>query len=325
MNPFAQSRQDRVGSLGETVLIKRISEWLGAASPDTPAGIGDDCSAVHLPSDKSYLLTTTDPVIYQRHFDGQLKPEQVAIKLLNRNISDIASMGGTPRHATLSLALPNHLSIDWLRRFYIGLSQEAYKLNIQVNGGDVTPTEDFLGAFMTLVGYGNERILERKGASVDALVFVTGSLGGSRLKKHFNFEPRLPEGQWLATQVGVSSCMDLSDGIGKDCAAILLDHCNAIIDASRIPVSEDAHALSQLSGRSPLDHAINDGEDYELLFTLEPDQDYDTFVGDWKTRFKTSITQIGIISKRVASHPSVVFSNLDEKIEPTGYDPFRTP
>ncbi len=324
MNPFAQSREDRVGSLGETVLIKRISEWLGAASPDAPAGIGDDCSAVPLPSDKSYLLTTTDPVIYQRHFDDQLKPEQVATKLLNRNISDIASMGGTPRHATLSLALPNHLSIDWLQRFYTGLSQEACQRQIQVNGGDVSPTEEFLGAFMTLVGYGNERILKRKGASLEALVFVTGSLGGSRLEKHFNFEPRLSEGQWLATQKGVSSCMDLSDGIGKDCAAILLDHCGATIDASRIPISEDARTLSQSSGRSPLDHAINDGEDYELLFTLEADQDYDRFISDWKSQFETSVTQIGHITKRVANHPSVVFSNLGGKIDPTGYDPFKT-
>ncbi len=323
MNPFAHSREDRVGTLGEAILIKRISEWLGGASPNAPAGIGDDCSAIPLPSDKSYLLTTTDPVIYQRHFDDKLNPEQIAIKLLNRNISDIASMGGTPRHATLSLALPNHLSIDWLQRFFVGLSKEACKRQIQINGGDVSSTEEFLGAFMTLVGYGNKRILERKGASVEALVFVTGSLGGSRLEKHHNFEPRLSEGQWLATQPGVSSCMDLSDGLGKDCAAILFDHCSATIDANQIPISRDARISSQSSGRSPIDHAINDGEDYELLFTLEPDQDYDTFVSDWKSQFETSITQIGHITKRVANHPIVFFSNLDDKIDLMGYDPFR--
>ncbi len=325
MNPIALSHEDRVGSLGETVLIEKIKTWLGSASPDSPAGIGDDCSAVLLPRDQSYLLTTADPVIFRRHFDESLAPEHVSKKLLRRNISDIAAMGGTPKYATLSLAIPNHLSIEWLQRFYSALSTEANQRHIQVNGGDVSPTEDFVGVFMTLIGFAGERILERKGAGPGSRLFVTGTLGGSRLKKHYSFEPRLREGQWLASHPAVSSCMDLSDGLGKDCAAILYDHCSAIIDSRKVPTSADAKTHSETSGRSALDHAINDGEDYELLFTLEPDQDPDSFETEWKQAFATRLSQIGYIAERTANQPSVAFSDAGNDINLTGYDPFRTP
>lgn len=324
MNPFAHSSEDRIDSLGESALIENIKNWLGPASPDSPVGIGDDCSSVSLPRDESYLLTTTDPVIYQRHFDDSLTPEDVAIKLLNRNISDIASMGGTPRHATLSLAIPNNLSIDWLQRFYSSLSIVSRQKNIQVNGGDVSPTQDFIGAFMTLVGYGNNRVLERKKANPNALLFVTGSLGGSRLSKHYTFEPRVAEGQWLVKQSAISSCMDLSDGLGKDCDAFVSENCCAQIDSHCIPISEDAYTLSKSSGRTPLDHAINDGEDYELLFTLEDKQEKNRFKDAWNQQFNTPITQIGHITERNANQPCVIFSDLGNEINLTGYDPFRS-
>jgi len=324
MNPFAQSKEESVSEWSENALIGKIKNWLGSASPDTPLGIGDDCSAVPLPRDKAYLLTTTDPVIYGSHFDECLSPENVAKKLLRRNISDIASMGGDPRHAILSLAAPGSLSLDWLQRFYTGLSREAEQWEIQINGGDLTSTEDFLGAFLTLVGYANDRILERKGASPGSLLYVTGSLGGSRLGKHFSFEPRLPEGQWLASHPAVTSCMDLSDGLGKDCAALLLDHCAAVIDAGSIPVSKAARTVAKESGRPPLDHAINDGEDYELLFTLEPDWDPQQFESAWNAQFDTRLSQIGRIEERSGDQAPVSLSDSHNSIRFSGYDPFRS-
>ncbi len=324
MNPYAQSPEDEISALGEASLIEQIKAWLGSASPDSPEGIGDDCSAVALPRDKAYLLTTADPVIYQSHFDDRLAPENVAAKLLRRNVSDIASMGGAPRHATLSLAIPSNLSLEWLRRFYTGLSVEANRWNVQINGGDLTPTKQFIGAFLTLIGYANDRILERKGASPGSTLCVTGTLGGTRLKKHYSFEPRLPEGQWLASHPSVSSCMDVSDGLGKDCPALLFDHCAVVIDSERVPISQDAHAMAAESGRSLLDHAFNDGEDYELLFTLEPGTDLQQFEAVWKAQFKTRLSYIGHIETRAPGQPPLSVSNARLDFNPAGYDPFRS-
>ena len=78
MNPFASGKENRIDSIGESALIELMRDWLGTASPPTPKGIGDDCSAIPLPTNKSHLLTTADPVIYKRHFEDSLSPEQVA-------------------------------------------------------------------------------------------------------------------------------------------------------------------------------------------------------------------------------------------------------
>lgn len=324
MKPFALSRNDSVQTLGESELIEKIRDWLGTASPQSPAGIGDDCSAIPLPGSKSCFLTTADPVIYQRHFDDLLSPEKVASKLLKRNISDIASMGGEPRHATLSLAIPGNLSIEWLHRFYSGLSKEALNRNIQINGGDISSTDNFVGAFMTLIGFTSARLLERKGAKPKSRLFVSGTLGGSGLRKHYAFEPRLKEGQWLANHTEVLSCMDLSDGLGKDCASLASKDCAVLIDSKTIPISDDAKSQSSESGRSALDHAINDGEDYELLFSLNSCCDTQRFQSDWERHFNTRLTQIGYFEKRNTGQPSVSFLNLPDEVTTIGYEHFRS-
>ncbi len=324
MNPFADAPSQSAGAYGERALIEKIREWLGDASPPTPQGIGDDCAATPLPRNFNTLLTTADPVVYNRHFDDTISPEDVARKLLNRNISDIAAMGGSPRHATLSLAIPENLSINWLQRFFNRLSSEARDRDVQVNGGDTTATDGFLGAFLTLVGFANDRVLSRKNATTGSALFTTGALGGSRLGKHCQFEPRLAEGQWLATQTEVSSCMDISDGLGKDCAALVANEFSAEIDASRIPIADDAQKIARESGHSPLHHALNDGEDYELLFTLDPERDPDAFETQWRQTFSTALTRIGTIVSRQPKQPAILLQNSPPDINLSGYEHFRT-
>ncbi len=324
MNPFASDEIDRVDSIGESALIERMREWLGDASPPTPQGIGDDCSAIPAPSGKTHLLTTADPVVYKRHFDDTLTPEQVAGKLLKRNLSDIAAMGGSPRSATISFAIPNGLSIIWLQRFYASLSTEAKKYRIQITGGDTTATDDFLGAFMTLIGFAEGRILERGKAFLGSPLYVTGELGGSLLEKHHAFEPRLGEGQWLAQQPEVLSCMDLSDGLGKDCAAMVPQGLAIRLDAKSIPISDDARRASHQSGRSPLNHAINDGEDFELLFALAPSANIERFESNWRQTFDIALTRIGAIVSRDSDQPLVSIDGAANDIELTGYEHLRS-
>ncbi|MDG2255208.1 MAG: thiamine-phosphate kinase [Opitutaceae bacterium] len=324
MNPFAVEKSDRMDSIGESELIERIRSWLGDVSPDSPRGIGDDCSVLPISPFENQLLVTADPVIYHKHFDDSLKPEQVASKLLKRNASDIAAMGGYPRSATLSLALPSRLSISWLQRFYKGLALEAKHLDTEISGGDISSTDDFIGAFLTLIGVANKRVLERRKATLNSKIYVTGDLGGSILGKHHNFEPRLAEGQWLSTQSTVLACMDLSDGIGKDCPALLEPGLGVLLQADDIPISAAALRLSEQSRRPALEHAINDGEDYELLFALAPSTDHEALQTAWRQVFETPLSLIGVVVEKKPGDPTLSFSETDAFIGFTGYEHFRS-
>src|SRR4051812_24470029 len=121
MRPFTSRSRDSVAALGEEKLIAAIRRWLGSASPATPHGIGDDCAV--LPSSKFPQLLTVDPVIFGRHFDATNHPADVAAKLLKRNLSDIAAMGGRPTAAVIALALDRKTSRRWLEAFYRGLAR----------------------------------------------------------------------------------------------------------------------------------------------------------------------------------------------------------
>ncbi len=324
MNPFSENRSDTVASLGESELINRIRGWLGDASPQSPQGIGDDCAALDIPKEAEKFLITTDPVIYGQHFDDQISPEDSGAKLAKRNLSDIAAMGGKPFASVVSLSIPNHLQISWLERFYSGLRNQALKYQFTIAGGDVSQADSYLGIFMTMTGTSAGKALERGKAVAGCALYVTGELGGSILGKHYRFEPRLAEGQWLASRDETLGCLDLSDGLGKDCSAMLRPNLLAKLDCSRLPISEDAVTLSRSSGRSPLYHAINDGEDFELLFALSPEADLSRFAEDWSENFTTKLTRIG--SVEATNNPEdfpIQLENTGEKISLTGYEHLR--
>ncbi|MAM91929.1 MAG: thiamine-phosphate kinase [Opitutaceae bacterium] len=322
MNPFASKVEAQVGALGETILIQRIQEWLGPSSPEAPKGIGDDCAAIPLPTDRTKLLTTTDPIVYLKHFDNSVAPEQAAAKLLKRNISDIAAMGGEPKHAVISFAFPANLSIDWLQAFYRSLSTEANAYGVEINGGDICETSGFLGAFLTLIGFSGDRVLQRNQTQTGARIYVTGTLGGSISGKHIAFKPRLEEGQWLAKRPETISCMDLSDGLGKDCSSLLSSKQIAIINSKRLPISRAAIELSKSSGRTPIDHAMNDGEDYELLFAIAEPLTPAEFESDWSQRFDTPLTCIGQVAESEETDESIFLTDDSSKIDITGYAHF---
>ena len=324
MTPFANSASDRIDSIGESELIARIKAWLGDACPDSPFGIGDDCSLFRLSPFETQLLTTADPVVYGQHFDDSLEPEWVARKLLRRNLSDIAAMGGVPKIATLSLALPHRLSLTWIRRFYEAISEDALRFETSIVGGDTSATSDYLGVFMTLNGVAGERALERGKGEVDSPIYVTGDLGGSIRSKHHSFEPRLREGQWLAAQESVTACMDLSDGLGKDAVELTKQGLGVRLIADRIPISQDALDLARDNGAQALQRAINDGEDYELAFTLEPSADTDRFESLWMENFSTKLSRIGYICELSDSDPRIAFEDPDIQISFSGYEHFRS-
>ena len=322
MKLFANHSSESVSQLGELALIERIRDRLGTINPPSPAGIGDDCAVFAASAPETQQLVTTDPVIYGKHFDDRLTPRQVAEKLLKRNLSDIAAMGGKPKMATLSLGLADNVSTIWIDAFIDGLARCASDYETQIVGGDVSSAPDgFLGAFLTLIGESTPgtRVLERHKGAEGSPIYVTGELGGSGLGKHYAFTPRLAEGAWLAKSETCLSCTDISDGLGKDFASILGPALQAEIDCLKIPLSSDAKTQSHASGKHALYHAFNDGEDFELLFALSPKSDTTAFERAWARAFPTRLSQIGVIASQT-DESALRLLNAPEHFETRGYE-----
>ena len=275
-SPFSSNGQ-AVGKVGEARLIQKVRDILGTVSPPSPEGIGDDC-AVLTPPETGKLLLTTDPVVYGKHFAPADPPGKVGAKLLKRNLSDIAAMGGQPGPALLALAMGEDLQMEWLAAFLAGLAGACQEYGVHLVGGDITSAAE--GTFIaTLTQTGTAtRPVARQGADIGSPIYVTGSLGGSLQGKHLDFVPRLGEGQFLASLDNLRSMTDLSDGMAKDLPGLLPPGSSASMDVGILPLHPAAH--------SP-EAAFCDGEDYELLFTLEPG----TLLREWP--FETPCTKIG--------------------------------
>ncbi len=285
MTPFTRIHADSVLAQGELQLIARIRRWLGRASPKSPFGIGDDCAVI--PPTKNHQLVTTDPVIYGHHFDDRVPPRAVGAKLLKRNLSDIAAMGGKPVAAVVSLVLARETSLAWLHEFYLGLAACARRYRVKIVGGDISQgPAGFVGAFLTLHGESTgRRVVTRTGARPGDHIYVTGTLGGSLLGQHYNFTPRLAEGVWLARRKEVCAMMDVSDGLAKDLDALTPAGLVPALQESAIPVSAAARRCALRTKCRPLHHALCDGEDYELLIVVRSRANKTGLERDWRKRF----------------------------------------
>jgi thiamine-monophosphate kinase len=284
MRAFTSQPRDSVAALGETRLIESIRRWLGSASPPAPFGIGDDCAV--LPANRRRQLVTTDPVIHGRHFDDSVPARAVGAKLLKRNLSDLAAMGARPTAAVVSLALDRRVSVRWLEQFHRGLAAAARRFSVPIVGGDVSQSDGFLGAFLTLFGEAaGPRIVLRSGARAGDWIYVTGTLGGSLLGHHWRFIPRLAEGEWLARRVEVRALMDVSDGLAKDLLALTPQGTRPAIAPAAVPISAAARRRARDTGRTPLHHALADGEDYELAVVVGRRAGRAAFERAWRRRF----------------------------------------
>jgi thiamine-monophosphate kinase len=288
VNPLTNRFPESVAALGEEKLIASIRRWLGRASPRAPFGIGDDCAV--LPPSRGPHLITVDPVIYRRHFDDSVPPRAAGAKLLKRNLSDLAAMGGRPTAAVLALTLDRRTSLKWLEAFYRGLAACARFYHVSIVGGDVAQANGVVAASLTLLGEATgKRVLTRSGARLGDYIYVTGNLGGSlRNKHHFQFSPRLAEGAWLARQPAVRSMMDVSDGLAKDLHALTPAGASAALFASSIPIRRGADLRA----------ALTDGEDYELVFTLAKSAVQPAFEQSWRRAFpRTRLSLVGYFSR----------------------------
>jgi len=234
-----------------------------------PVGIGDDCAALRIPSG-SVALVTTDMVVAGVHYDPEkTSPAAVGHKAVARAVSDIAAMAGDALAVVAAVAAPRHMSVSYLQEMFRGMNAAAEALDIRIIGGDVAAADLPLTVTVTVIGSGDEQALAlRSGARVGDMVLVTGELGGSLLGKHLSFFPRLKEAQWIREAVTLHGMIDISDGLAADAAHVAAESRVAIeLWEDAVPLSQAAEEMAPRSGKTPLEHALHDGEDYELLFT----------------------------------------------------------
>lgn len=298
MSPFTEQTEDQVAAIGEVALLDKIKQWMEPISPPPPFGIGDDC-AVMDSGDVGTILTTVDALIWNEHFDEAFTPQEAGEKLIKRNLSDIAAMGGAPAGAVIALTLSDDVSVQWLEGFYDGICQTAMNWGFLIVGGDITRggKKGFFGSHLTLFGSATRAVRRQGGQQAGDYILVTGELGGSRGGREKTFRPRISEGQWLSDQNVVKAMIDVTDGLAKDLPALLPTGCCAKLDVDKIPVSNDAQAWSEKSGKPALEHALCDGEDYELLMILDAEVDPQLLLDEWARTQKTPITLIGQIAE----------------------------
>jgi thiamine-monophosphate kinase len=280
-----RAKTTTVQDLGEDALIRRLV----AKAPlgvEVVAGPGDDCAVVKGSGRGELCLLKTDAMVEGVHFETSSPAKLVGRKALARVLSDVAAMGGRPGQALVTLIVPAETPLSWVDGVYEGMYALARQHGVSMVGGETTRGIQRILS-VTLIGTVEARKwAARGGGQVGDVLLVTGKLGGSLGGRHFRFEPRLEQGQWLVENFPIHAMMDISDGLAKDLPRLAGSaHLGWQIDFEQLPRQRGCSIQS----------AWGDGEDYELLLAVPPSC-LQRLTRDWAVRFpKVPLSPIGLL------------------------------
>ncbi len=328
---------------GEFGIIDLINHNLIKNRKEVIAGVGDD-AAVFVTPDCKNLLLATDMLVEDVHFSFSWSTYfDVGFKALSVNVSDIAAMGGVPVHAVVSLALPQDTGIGDVRDLYDGIRQAANLYGVNIVGGDTVSGRETFVINIALFGvcYAKKPIL-RSGARPGDLICVTGDLGASAAGLYVKKNPdlkwpsgsvkyveksytapgaRAAEGKLLGETGGITAMIDISDGLVGDLAHICRSGgVGCVLKAGDLPVARETKEIAGVAGVDYLDWALYGGEDFELLFTVNPKNL--SVVGKAFEEKGYSFRQIGTIEEG----PGIFLhekNTVRELAGAAGYDHFR--
>jgi thiamine-monophosphate kinase len=276
----------KLHELGEDAVVARLIRSL-PIDRRVLLKAGDDCAIVRV-ADGLQLLKT-DCIVEGIHFSPDADPKRIGWKAMCRTISDIAAMGGKPQDAVVTIALSPEVEFSWLNRVYAGVRNAARRYQVNLVGGETaqSPGPVFLSVALTGVLTGKKYVLRSGGRNLDFL-YVTGRLGGSLNGRHLRFHPRVAEAQWLVEKFSIHAMMDLSDGLATDLPRLA--------NASRLGFEVDLAELPRHAGCT-VEQALQDGEDYELLFAIAPGASK-RLEAAWRAKFpRLPLTRVGQLKR----------------------------
>lgn len=328
--------------IGEFGFIRKISNGCLIRPDNILKAIGDDAAAFRaLPGE--VLLVTTDMLIEGIHFIRKAASGyELGHKSMAVNLSDIAAMGGVPKEAFVSIAIPDTCGLDYLEEIYNGMKALSERYGVNILGGNTTSSRRDLIINITLIGTASEnRILYRHTALPGDKIYSTGYLGDSRAglylilndispespeeravyRSHIVPQPHIGQGLFLAQSDGVHAAIDVSDGLSSDIAHIAEESlCGIRLYSDHIPISNNLKIFCRKFGFDPLEYALSGGEDYVLLFTVAP-ENAAGLGQEYFERFHEPIYCLGEII--ADNHKEVVYPNKEvRQLRVSGWDHF---
>lgn len=342
------SERSEISELGEFGLIDRISKNFKLNLPSSVVGIGDDAAVIDAGND--YILISTDLLAEGIHFDLSFTPLQhLGHKAVSVNVSDIAAMNGKAEQIVVGLALSNRFSVEAVDSLYAGIRAACDQYNVDLVGGDTTASRSGLVISITVVGrVAKDKVVYRKGAKPNDIICVTGDLGAAytglqileREKEVYlanpDMQPGLEKFEYLVgrqlrpiartdivfelEELGVkpTAMIDISDGLASELFHIG-KHSNVgtRIFEDKLPIDEKTFETNALEFKiDPVTSALNGGEDYELLFTIHPD-DFE------KIKNHRDIHMIGYIHDKPNEHVLVTKQENIVPLKAQGWNHFR--
>jgi len=280
----------KVRSLGEDRLLDQLLPRLIVTGK--AVATGDDCAVLWTPDRGRLLVLKTDCVVEGVHFFTGTNASDVGWKAMMRPLSDFAATSAVPQFAMITLIVPKQTEVAWVKKLYRGLRRAAKRFNVSIVGGETSSTPGPIAISTSVVGFvERDRAVSRRGGKAGDDLFVTGQLGGALARKHLQFIPRIAESRWLTKNFPIHAMMDLSDGLGADLPRLArASNVGFKLDTEKLPLTRGAN----------IDDAISEGEDYELLFAISPD-DRKRLERKWKKKFpRLSLTRIGRLNPQSA-------------------------
>ncbi|MEO0310629.1 MAG: hypothetical protein RIQ89_286 [Bacteroidota bacterium] len=310
-----------LSSLGEFGLIDHIAKSIHLTGERVLKGIGDDAAVIE--HGGATMVISKDLLIEGVHFDLAFHPlKHLGFKAVAVNVSDLCAMNATATEILVGVAISNRFSLEAVEELYEGMQLACQKYNVNIVGGDTTSSRSGLMISITVLGTATkEQICYRTGAAVNDLICVTGDLGAAymglqileREKRIFlespNVQPNLSGNDYILerqlkpearvdqikklAELGVkpTSMIDISDGLASELMHLCKNsQVGAVIYESKLPIDGQTYERAREFGIDPTVAAVNGGEDYELLFTLQQ-QDYE------KIRPHADVSIIGYITE----------------------------
>lgn len=309
----------QLGHIGELKIIETLLARLPLQN-SLIVPPGDDSAVARLDGSEADLVLTSDPVIEGTHFESGTNPSLIGNKAAGRVLSDLAAMGAVPKWILLNIAGPPSTPAEDITSISDAAASLCSTFGAVVAGGDIAVSQSLSVNAFACGFVPKDTAITRKGALPGDLVFVTDSLGGSISGKHLSFIPRVREGIWLRENGFPSAMTDITDGLATDLRHILQSSsAGAVLNLESIPVSD---SLASMPFEKMIEHALSDGEDFELLFTVPPSRSKE-LIERWPKEFETKLSQIGYINDDLGRILHKSASGKYHEIALKGYEHFE--